>query len=232
MQFTFYSQIAKITHCADEAAFVHRIWYMTSNNEKNGRNYRCGKYWTYDSAQALLKIFDFWTPKQLRRVIKNCVGLGLVETGNFSENPLDRRTWYTLTDKAREIYANGQMRLPEQENRDTQTAKSTNPNGQMFNNDTKKDTKKDTMEENPRDTRGTPEPYILCGEFENVLLTDDEITYLFKEWGKSNVVQVVEELSAYIASCGKRYKNHYATVSNWLLRRKEKEKRARSQQRY
>lgn len=217
MEFSFNSQIAMITHCADEAAFIHRIWYLTFNNEANERNFRYGKYWTYDSAQALLKVFDFWTPKQLRRIVKNCEELGLIETGNFAENPLDRRTWYSLTDKAKEIYSNGQMHLPEWANRDIQTGKSTCPKGQMFNKEAIEDTIKD-LRESARVTRDTP-ARDAYGEFGNVLLSADEYARLCERWGESYVQQEIEELSCYMASRGKRYKNHCATLSNWLRRK-------------
>ena len=218
MEFGFNSQIAKITHCADEAAFVHRIWYLTYNNEANERNFKDGKYWTYDSVQALLKVFDFWTPKQLRRIVKNCEEYGLIETGSFAENPLDRRTWYALTDKAKEIYRNGHMHLPEWTNRDTQTGKSKCPNGQIvYNKEAIEDAIKDLREDAPaQNQKQGREAY---GEFGNVLLSADEYGRLCGRWGEPQVRQEIEELSAYIASCGKRYKNHCATLSNWLRRK-------------
>lgn len=226
MEFGFNSQIAKITHCADEAAFIHRIWYLTYNNEANERNFRDGKYWTYDSVQALLKIFDFWTPKQLRRIIRNCEECGLIETGSFAENPLDRRTWYALTDKAKEIYRNGQMHLPEWVNRDAQTGKSKCPNGQIvFNKEAIEDAIKDLREsapaQNPKQGR---EAY---GEFSNVLLTADEFGRLCAKWGAPKVRQEIEELSSYMASSGKRYKSHCATLSNWLRRKQANNSPAR-----
>ena len=51
------------------------------------------------------------------------------------------------------------------------------------------------------------------GEYNNVLLTDDELEKLkaeypdYKDW--------IERLSSYIASSGKSYKSHYATIRNW-----------------
>ena len=49
------------------------------------------------------------------------------------------------------------------------------------------------------------------GEFKNVLLTKEE--YIKLE--KSNLLPYIEKLSSYIASKGKRYKSHYATILNW-----------------
>lgn len=57
------------------------------------------------------------------------------------------------------------------------------------------------------------------GEFKNVLLTDDE----YKKLEEINALSQIEKLSSYIASTGKRYKSHYATILNWDRRDKQKE---------
>lgn len=49
------------------------------------------------------------------------------------------------------------------------------------------------------------------GQFNNVLLTDEEYAKL----EKSNLLSYIETLSSYIASKGKKYKSHYATILNW-----------------
>ena len=49
------------------------------------------------------------------------------------------------------------------------------------------------------------------GEFNNVLLTAEEYAKL----EKSNLLPYIEKLSSYIASKGKKYKSHYATILNW-----------------
>ena len=51
------------------------------------------------------------------------------------------------------------------------------------------------------------------GEYNNVLLTDDELEKLKTEY--SDYEERIERLSSYIASTGKRYKSHYATIRNW-----------------
>lgn len=64
-----------------------------------------------------------------------------------------------------------------------------------------------------RSSKPKPEkkPY---GKFANVLLTDDEYAKLTPaERG------LIEELSGYIASSGKKYASHYATLLNWARRR-------------
>ena len=51
------------------------------------------------------------------------------------------------------------------------------------------------------------------GEYSNVLLTDEEMEKLKAEFPDIN--DRIERLSSYIASTGKAYKSHYATIRNW-----------------
>lgn len=59
------------------------------------------------------------------------------------------------------------------------------------------------------------------GEYKNVFLSDDELEKLkdeFPDWSRR-----IENLSEYMASSGKSYKNHLATIRTWA--RKEKPKK-------
>ena len=51
------------------------------------------------------------------------------------------------------------------------------------------------------------------GEYANVLLTDDELGKLQDEY--PDWQERIERLSEYIASTGKKYKSHYATIRSW-----------------
>ncbi len=62
------------------------------------------------------------------------------------------------------------------------------------------------------------------GEYRNVLLTDDELEKLKTEF-PTDWKQRIERLSEYMASLGKSYKNHYATICSWY-RKEEKNKAA------
>ena len=65
-------------------------------------------------------------------------------------------------------------------------------------------------------------PRHKYGQYQNVLLTDEDLSKLQAEfpddWQKR-----IERLSEYIASTGKSYKNHLATIRNWASRDKEKQ---------
>lgn len=53
------------------------------------------------------------------------------------------------------------------------------------------------------------------GPFANVLLTDDECARLLENFGDAGSARRIQALSEYIASKGKKYKSHYATILTW-----------------
>lgn len=55
------------------------------------------------------------------------------------------------------------------------------------------------------------------GEFNNVLLTNEEFEKL-QNLFSNHYQKYIEKLSGYIASKGTKYKSHYATIRNWLNR--------------
>lgn len=63
------------------------------------------------------------------------------------------------------------------------------------------------------------------GEYQNVLLSDDDLEKLKAEF-PADWDQRIQRLSEYMASSGKSYKNHLATIRNWARRDKQAAKPA------
>ncbi|MCQ2463763.1 MAG: phage replisome organizer N-terminal domain-containing protein [Clostridia bacterium] len=61
------------------------------------------------------------------------------------------------------------------------------------------------------------------GEYKNVLLSDEDLQRLKTEF-PSDWSTRIERLSSYMASSGKAYKNHLATIRSWASSEKEKAK--------
>lgn len=59
------------------------------------------------------------------------------------------------------------------------------------------------------------------GEYMNVLLSDEDMEKLKTEF-PDDWSERIESLSSYMASTGKAYKNHLATIRNWAKRDKQK----------
>lgn len=67
------------------------------------------------------------------------------------------------------------------------------------------------------------QPPTPCGEYKNVILTDEELANLkeeFPDWQKR-----IDRLSSYMASHGKTYDNHYATIKRWAKEDAEKSRK-------
>lgn len=73
----------------------------------------------------------------------------------------------------------------------------------------------DTLDQKP--SREHREPRHKFGEYENVLLSDSDMKKLKAEF-PNDWKERIERLSAYMASTGKTYKNHLATIRNWARR--------------
>ena len=74
-----------------------------------------------------------------------------------------------------------------------------------------------------RKDRSTRHKY---GEYSNVLFSDTDLAKLKAEF-PNDWQERIERLSAYMASTGKNYKNHLATIRNWARRdSEERNKRA------
>lgn len=104
------------------------------------------------------------------------------------------------------------------EDKESAKADSNEPDGStpppLFNSDVKKQKKKQTKHK--------------YGEYDNVLLTDEELTKLKEKI--PNWQDFIERLSGYIASTGKRYKSHYVTMLNWYRRDGQRQQSRQTQQ--
>lgn len=72
--------------------------------------------------------------------------------------------------------------------------------------------------------RGVPQKRKY-GEFKNVLLSEDEYNKLTERF-PNDLKSRIERLSGYVASTGKSYKSHYATIINWAKKDKPDENRS------
>lgn len=61
------------------------------------------------------------------------------------------------------------------------------------------------------------------GDFKNVILSDEE----YEKLNNLGLIHLIDELSRYIASTGKNYASHYATLLSWSEKRKKETKPGR-----
>lgn len=88
----------------EEAIFLDSIMYWWQTNRAERRNYKEGRYWTYNTINALAKIFPWWTVKQVRRIVDSCKEQGALIAACFNDDARDRTTWYSPGDRLLELY--------------------------------------------------------------------------------------------------------------------------------
>lgn len=90
----------------DSAVFLDFIahWVHLNASNKQPRNYNEGRYWTYNTLDALHSIFPGWPKETIRNIIRKCVKNGLLIVGNFNKKKFDRTNWYSLSDLSLKYY--------------------------------------------------------------------------------------------------------------------------------
>lgn len=86
---------------------------------------------------------------------------------------------------------------------------------------------KESSTNRPITKESKKEPRHKYGEYSNVLLSDTDLEKLKAEF-PSDWQERIERLSAYMASTGKSYKNHLATIRNWARRDSEERNKMKS----
>lgn len=101
---------------------------------------------------------------------------------------------------------------------ETQTQKTAKPKDKDKDKDKdiKKELSNESSKESPQNEKPKPKRH-KHGRYDNVLLTDTDFSKLKTEFPQDWDSRV-ERLSEYMASTGKSYKNHLATIRSWASR--------------
>ena len=111
----------------EEAVFLHSLMFWYRTNRANDRNFRDGRWWTYNTIKAFDDIFPWWSAKQIRRIADSCREQGGLVTGNYNQDRRDRTIWYSPGDELLALYGldaetgkcnrpNRQVRMPKRAN--------------------------------------------------------------------------------------------------------------------
>ena len=145
------TQISGYAHVAarygfEEAVFLDSIVYWYRTNRANNRNFRDGRWWTYNSVKAFEEVFPWWSGKQIRRIANSCRDQGALIAGEYNEDRRVRSLWYTPGDELLKLYGiaetgnctcpNGQMHEPEGASGCAQTGECNIRNSCTYHGDT------------------------------------------------------------------------------------------------
>jgi hypothetical protein len=94
-QLSFNVEAAKI-HGVEGAVLLSHIVYWVFRNMTNNQNNIDGKIWTYNSATSFAKLFPFWQPQKIRRLLIKLENENAIIIGLHNKAKYDRTKWYTI----------------------------------------------------------------------------------------------------------------------------------------
>lgn len=72
-----------------------QFWCAKNEANESKMHFHEGRYWTFNSRKAYMKLFPYFTEKQIRNALDKCVESGLLLAGNFNASARDRTKWYS-----------------------------------------------------------------------------------------------------------------------------------------
>jgi hypothetical protein len=103
MQHHFDTDIAK-EFGVNVAIFLDNIAYWTIKNIANQTHFHDDHYWTYNTVQAFTQLFPYWTTRQMRTIIDECLKKNLLIEGNYNQKKYDKTKWYALTNNGLKMF--------------------------------------------------------------------------------------------------------------------------------
>ena len=207
LKYSFTVSVAKEVG-VDGAIMLENLhyWIIVNKAKHKEDHFHDGEYWTFNTKKGFSELFPFWTERQVRRILDNLIKDGYIKTGNYNKLSFDRTLWYTLTEKGWLLFGIMQKTEPSNDNgqnspmtsdRNVQTIPYNKPNNKTNNNTTK-------------------EPRHKYGEFKNVLLSDKDLEKLKTEYGEELVEKYIKKMDEWIELNGRRYKNYYLALRQWM----------------
>lgn len=77
------------------AIILYNIKFWEQTNRANRRNYKKGRYWTYNSAKAFSELFPYWSRRKISRLLAKLEEQGAIIKDNFNDNKYDQTLWYS-----------------------------------------------------------------------------------------------------------------------------------------
>ena len=189
MEWEWYQDVPVKTlflHCLLEANF--------KDKKCRGVELKRGQFLTSNDK---LRIKTGLTLQQVRTAIKKLKSTGEITTKSTNRNTIITVVNYDFFQDKNEVAT--------YETTDETTDKQQTDNKQITNNQ--------QLLKNNKNVKNVKNVKNIYGEFQNVKLTDAESEKLKASF--PDYQERIERLSAYIASTGKKYKSHYATILNW-----------------
>ncbi len=214
------------------AILYTNICLWIKHNLLSGHNIIDGKAWTYQSISYITEYFPEFSEKQIRDGLDILVAKNLLIKANHSKNKFDRTCWYGLPDESvlrLERFSKKLFDTPQRANADVLQGKCNKHVGTIYisslSEDIEPPAKAETISISEEekifilsDPDGTP---VKQGTFKMSLVKWD---HLVQKYGSFQVEKSATALGRYMAKTGKKYKNHYIVLEDFITSDLEKVK--------
>src|SRR5437016_355533 len=82
-----------------EAIILQNLVFWIDKNVRNKKHYHEYRTWTYNSLDAFVEQYPFFTKNQIEYSVNKLVKEGVIMKGNFNKMKYDRTTWYALVNE-------------------------------------------------------------------------------------------------------------------------------------
>ena len=86
-------------HGVAAAIIFRNFQFWIAKNKANGKNYRDGRTWTYNSMRALADLFPYLTFWKVRTGLETLIKEGILLKANYNKKGYDRTAWYAFVDE-------------------------------------------------------------------------------------------------------------------------------------
>lgn len=230
---TFDTNIAE-KYGVHSAILLNNIYFWIEKNKANGSNYYNGSYWTFNSKKAFSELFPYMTARQIDYALKKLIDEGVLITGNFNKVAYDRTLWYAITKKGYSILQNCEMedtKVNDGNSENVQPIPDVNSDiNPVVTSDINVYVPDTNVGNTPSEKPKKPVKHKY-GEYQHVLLTDEEVEKLRIAFGEELTDEAVVFLDEYIEMKGYKAKNHYLAIRKWVIDA-VKEKRQKEQRQF
>lgn len=227
MVHSFDTKVAKDVG-VNAATLFYSIFFWIQKNEANDKHYYDGYYWTYNSASAFRKMFDYLSEKQIRTALNKLIEAGYLVAGNYNESKYDRTRWYRLGDKGMSMLPNGNIDATQEKvGRDKKvtpipysvTDSDTDSDSMSAKSNIKEEEKiPDTNPDYIRFNSWIAENAPYCANPKNMKqITQAEFLRLKQKYNSEQISHIIEQIENR-KDLRKRYSSLYRTTLNWLKR--------------
>lgn len=215
------------------AILIHHFQHWIRINRGAKRNIKENRCWTYQTRKEIKLHFPYWTFEQVRYLCERLVKMGVLITGNFNKNKIDKTLWYAFVDeKAFHVDADFSKNLYERENSPSKgkiplrEGKIPTPIPDTINTYTKPTDIKANKRERALPKSATPPPPTPASHYvglfdEKILITTEQRSRLVEKYG--GMESLVDEYAARLhrhslknPKSFKKYARHDLVIEDWI----------------